>query len=125
MDLINKIPTKNGGGGHTPKHETLYRSRAPAGLGEERRKNAGRKAGRPKAVNQGSEISPKNPDHFTSPESRIAVVCKTTSVCTNSSQDNVCTNSSMTFAAEWTLSLETMAAATLDAASHRGVSSMM
>ncbi|GFX66210.1 hypothetical protein TNCV_341851 [Trichonephila clavipes] len=38
MDLIKKIPIKNGKGGRTPKHETLYRSRAPAGRGEERRK---------------------------------------------------------------------------------------
>ncbi|GFV12637.1 hypothetical protein TNCV_4425901 [Trichonephila clavipes] len=46
--------------------------------------------------------------HVTSPESRIGVVCKTT---------HVYTNSSTTFAAAWTLSSETMAAATLDAAS--------
>ncbi|GFS75946.1 transposable element Tc1 transposase [Trichonephila clavipes] len=50
--------------------------------------------------------------HVTSPESRIWVVCKTI---------NVCTNSSTTFAAAWTLSSETMAAATLDAASQTGV----
>ncbi|GFT41774.1 transposable element Tcb1 transposase [Trichonephila clavipes] len=40
--------------------------------------------------------------HFTSPESRIGIVCKITSVCTNSST---------TFSASWTLSLETKAAA--------------
>ncbi|GFV22839.1 hypothetical protein TNCV_4962541 [Trichonephila clavipes] len=34
-------PRKNGEGGRTPKHETLYRSRAPAGRGEERRKESG------------------------------------------------------------------------------------
>ncbi|GFS86453.1 hypothetical protein TNCV_513281 [Trichonephila clavipes] len=53
--------------------------------------------------------------HLTSPESRIGVVCKTTIVCINSS---------MTFAAAWTLKLETMAAATLDVASQTGASSM-
>ncbi|GFS96039.1 hypothetical protein TNCV_4278121 [Trichonephila clavipes] len=41
MDLIKKIPTKNGEGGRTPEHETLYRSSAPAGRGEERRKESG------------------------------------------------------------------------------------
>ncbi|GFX76386.1 general transcription factor II-I repeat domain-containing protein 2A [Trichonephila clavipes] len=41
LDLIKKTPTKNGEGGRTPKHETLYRSRAPAGRGEERRKESG------------------------------------------------------------------------------------
>ncbi|GFW71215.1 hypothetical protein TNCV_536331 [Trichonephila clavipes] len=41
LDLIKKIPIKNGEGGRTPKHETLYRSRAPAGRGEERRKESG------------------------------------------------------------------------------------
>ncbi|GFY10240.1 uncharacterized protein TNCV_2629191 [Trichonephila clavipes] len=43
------------------------------------------------------------------------VFCKITSVCTSSSTK---------FAAAWTLSLETMAAATLDAASPEGASSM-
>ncbi|GFW43554.1 hypothetical protein TNCV_4769061 [Trichonephila clavipes] len=46
--------------------------------------------------------------HVTSPESRIGVVCKTKSVRTNSWT---------TFAAAFTLSSQTMAAATLDAAS--------
>ncbi|GFW54654.1 hypothetical protein TNCV_787571 [Trichonephila clavipes] len=41
LDLIKKIPIKNGEGGRTPKNETLYRSRAPAGRGEERRKESG------------------------------------------------------------------------------------
>ncbi|GFW54700.1 hypothetical protein TNCV_788021 [Trichonephila clavipes] len=41
LDLIKKIPIKNGEGGRTPKHETLYRSRAPVGRGEERRKESG------------------------------------------------------------------------------------
>ncbi|GFT00623.1 hypothetical protein TNCV_141681 [Trichonephila clavipes] len=48
-------------------------------------------------------------------ESRIGVVCKPTSVCTNSSTP---------FAATWTLSSEIMAAATLDTASQTGASSM-
>ncbi|GFW04114.1 transposable element Tcb1 transposase [Trichonephila clavipes] len=51
----------------------------------------------------------------TSPESRIGVVCKTTSVYTNSST---------TFAVAWTLSSETMAAAFLDAASQAEASPM-
>ncbi|GFU02328.1 hypothetical protein TNCV_1238371 [Trichonephila clavipes] len=41
LDLIKKIPIKNGDGGRTPKYETLYRSRAPVGRGEERRKESG------------------------------------------------------------------------------------
>ncbi|GFV83496.1 hypothetical protein TNCV_982591 [Trichonephila clavipes] len=41
MDLIKKSPRQNGEGGSTPKLETLYRSRAPAGGGEERRKAVG------------------------------------------------------------------------------------
>ncbi|GFU68199.1 hypothetical protein TNCV_39091 [Trichonephila clavipes] len=40
MDLIKKIPIKIGEGGRTPKHETLYRTRAPAGRGEEHRKES-------------------------------------------------------------------------------------
>ncbi|GFV19506.1 hypothetical protein TNCV_3664381 [Trichonephila clavipes] len=40
-DLIKRSPRQNGEGGRTPKHETLYRSRAPAGRGEERRKERG------------------------------------------------------------------------------------
>ncbi|GFT40179.1 hypothetical protein TNCV_1526901 [Trichonephila clavipes] len=46
--------------------------------------------------------------HVTSPESRIKVVCKTTSICMNSSN---------MFAEAWTLSSETMAVATLHAES--------
>ncbi|GFT85830.1 hypothetical protein TNCV_4027601 [Trichonephila clavipes] len=49
----------------------------------------------------------------TSLESRIGVFCKTPSVYTNCS---------MTFAAAWTLSAETMDAVTLDAASQTGAS---
>ncbi|GFX64225.1 hypothetical protein TNCV_2688051 [Trichonephila clavipes] len=37
-DLIKRSPRQNGEGGRTPKLETLYRSRAPAGGGEEGRK---------------------------------------------------------------------------------------
>ncbi|GFT65807.1 hypothetical protein TNCV_729381 [Trichonephila clavipes] len=40
-DLIKRSPRQNGEGGRTPKLETLYRSRAPAGGGEERRKAVG------------------------------------------------------------------------------------
>ncbi|GFW30805.1 hypothetical protein TNCV_4089251 [Trichonephila clavipes] len=40
-DLIKRSPRQNGEGGRTPEHETLYRSRAPAGRGEERRKERG------------------------------------------------------------------------------------
>ncbi|GFT22567.1 hypothetical protein TNCV_1978131 [Trichonephila clavipes] len=40
-DLIKRSPRQNGKGGRTPKRETLYRSRAPAGRGEERRKERG------------------------------------------------------------------------------------
>ncbi|GFW50574.1 hypothetical protein TNCV_2888771 [Trichonephila clavipes] len=40
-DLIKKSPTTKRRGRSTPKHETLYRSRAPAGRGEERRKESG------------------------------------------------------------------------------------
>ncbi|GFU83019.1 hypothetical protein TNCV_64901 [Trichonephila clavipes] len=58
MDLLKKTPTTKRGGRTYPKARTLYRSRAPGAKG----KNAGRKAGRPKAVNQGGEISPKNPE---------------------------------------------------------------
>ncbi|GFW20105.1 hypothetical protein TNCV_2320461 [Trichonephila clavipes] len=47
-DLIKRSPRQNGEGGRTPKLETLYRSRAPAGGG----KKAGRNAGWPKAVTQ-------------------------------------------------------------------------
>ncbi|GFS61569.1 hypothetical protein TNCV_4312521 [Trichonephila clavipes] len=49
-------------------------------------------------------------------ESRIGVICKT---------KNVCTNSSMTFAVAWALSSETITAATLDAVSQIGESSMV
>ncbi|GFV84022.1 hypothetical protein TNCV_1480241 [Trichonephila clavipes] len=52
LDLIKKTPTTKRGGRTYPKARTLYRSRAPAGRGEER----------PKAVNQGGAISPKNPE---------------------------------------------------------------
>ncbi|GFX77080.1 hypothetical protein TNCV_1072801 [Trichonephila clavipes] len=54
--------------------------------------------------------------HITNPESGIGVICKTTSVCTNSST---------MFAAVWMLSSETMAVATLDAASQTGAPSMV
>ncbi|GFX13911.1 hypothetical protein TNCV_3422221 [Trichonephila clavipes] len=54
--------------------------------------------------------------HVTSQESRMGDVCKTTSVCTNRST---------MFAAAWTLSWETMASTTLDAASQTGASSMV
>ncbi|GFT41713.1 hypothetical protein TNCV_4707891 [Trichonephila clavipes] len=53
--------------------------------------------------------------HVTSPESRIEIIFKTT---------NICMNSLMTIAALWTLCLETMAAAILDAASQTEASSM-
>ncbi|GFV03462.1 hypothetical protein TNCV_5060031 [Trichonephila clavipes] len=53
--------------------------------------------------------------HGMSPESRISVVRKTTSACNNCST---------TFAAAWTLSSDTIAAATLDSASQTGASSM-
>ncbi|GFX74959.1 hypothetical protein TNCV_1845311 [Trichonephila clavipes] len=53
--------------------------------------------------------------HVTSPESRIGNVCKTKSDCTNNS---------MTCAAACILSLETMAAGILDAASQIGTSSL-
>ncbi|GFU54645.1 hypothetical protein TNCV_2161161 [Trichonephila clavipes] len=53
--------------------------------------------------------------HVTSPESRIGIDCKTTSVYTNNLTP---------FVVAWTLPLETMAAATLDAASQTGASSM-
>ncbi|GFX68831.1 hypothetical protein TNCV_3865301 [Trichonephila clavipes] len=55
---ITKTPTKNGEGGRTPKHERSNEAERRRGEG----KNAGRKAGWPKAVNQGGEISPKNPE---------------------------------------------------------------
>ncbi|GFV72666.1 hypothetical protein TNCV_411851 [Trichonephila clavipes] len=54
--------------------------------------------------------------HITSPESKISVVCKTTSICTNISE---------TIAAAWILSSETMAAATLDTASQTGAFSLV
>ncbi|GFT06379.1 hypothetical protein TNCV_1145641 [Trichonephila clavipes] len=54
--------------------------------------------------------------HATSTESRIGVICKTI---------NICTNSWTTFATLGTLSSEIKAAATLDAASQTGASSMM
>ncbi|GFV38104.1 hypothetical protein TNCV_3829511 [Trichonephila clavipes] len=53
-----KLPRQNGEGGRTPKHERSIEAERRRGEG----KNAGRKAGRPKAVNQGGEISPKNPE---------------------------------------------------------------
>ncbi|GFV06616.1 hypothetical protein TNCV_2949381 [Trichonephila clavipes] len=58
MDLIKKIPIKMG-------REDVPQSTTRSIEAERRRgegKNAGRKAGRPKAVNQGGEISPKNPE---------------------------------------------------------------
>ncbi|GFU65554.1 hypothetical protein TNCV_634771 [Trichonephila clavipes] len=55
-------------------------------------------------------------NHVTIPESRIRVVCKTTSVCPNNST---------TFAAAETLCSETKAAVTLDAASQTEASSMV
>ncbi|GFT33915.1 hypothetical protein TNCV_4383971 [Trichonephila clavipes] len=41
MDLIKKTPTTKRGGRTYPKARTLYRSRAPAGREEERRKESG------------------------------------------------------------------------------------
>ncbi|GFX75809.1 hypothetical protein TNCV_2237811 [Trichonephila clavipes] len=41
MDLIKKTPTTKRGGRTYPEVRTLYRSRAPAGRGEERRKESG------------------------------------------------------------------------------------
>ncbi|GFW86384.1 transposable element Tcb1 transposase [Trichonephila clavipes] len=41
LDLIKKTPTTKRGGRTYPKARTLYRSRAPAGRGEERRKESG------------------------------------------------------------------------------------
>ncbi|GFW43292.1 hypothetical protein TNCV_2923401 [Trichonephila clavipes] len=52
--------------------------------------------------------------YVTTPESRIGVVCKAT----------VCANCSTMFAEAWTLSSETIAADTLEAASQTGASSM-
>ncbi|GFV11787.1 hypothetical protein TNCV_977761 [Trichonephila clavipes] len=40
MDLIKKTPTTKRGGRTYPKARTLYRSRAPVGRGEERRKES-------------------------------------------------------------------------------------
>ncbi|GFU54387.1 hypothetical protein TNCV_3365801 [Trichonephila clavipes] len=54
MDLIKKTPTTKRGGRTYSKTRTLYRSRAPAGRGEERRKESG--------TAEGGEISPKNPE---------------------------------------------------------------
>ncbi|GFT40901.1 hypothetical protein TNCV_3924681 [Trichonephila clavipes] len=55
-------------------------------------------------------------DHTTTSQARrMGTVCNINSVCTNSS---------MTCAAAWTFNSETMAAATLDAASHTGASLM-
>ncbi|GFT46358.1 hypothetical protein TNCV_3127101 [Trichonephila clavipes] len=53
-----KLQRQNGEGGRTPKHERSIEAERRRGEG----KNAGRKAGRPKAMNQGGEISPKNPE---------------------------------------------------------------
>ncbi|GFU11377.1 hypothetical protein TNCV_4040931 [Trichonephila clavipes] len=53
-----KLPRQNGEGGRTPKHERFIEAERRRGEG----KYAGRKAGQPKAVNQGGEISPKNPE---------------------------------------------------------------
>ncbi|GFY09005.1 hypothetical protein TNCV_4661961 [Trichonephila clavipes] len=53
-----KLPRQNREGGRTPKHERSIEAERRRGEG----KNAGRKTGRPKAVNQGGEISPKNPE---------------------------------------------------------------
>ncbi|GFU52974.1 hypothetical protein TNCV_1142651 [Trichonephila clavipes] len=52
-DLIKRSPWQNGEGGRTPKLETLYRSRAPAGGGEKGRKERG--------TAEGCDLSPKNP----------------------------------------------------------------
>ncbi|GFT18439.1 hypothetical protein TNCV_4059401 [Trichonephila clavipes] len=41
MDLIKRSPTTKRGGRTYPKARALYRSRAPAGRGEERRKESG------------------------------------------------------------------------------------
>ncbi|GFV41820.1 hypothetical protein TNCV_3629711 [Trichonephila clavipes] len=41
VDQIKKTPTTERGGRTYPKARTLYRSRAPAGRGEERRKESG------------------------------------------------------------------------------------
>ncbi|GFV81259.1 hypothetical protein TNCV_4772861 [Trichonephila clavipes] len=41
VDQIKKTPTTKRGGRTNPKARTLYRSRAPAGRGEERRKESG------------------------------------------------------------------------------------
>ncbi|GFW01748.1 hypothetical protein TNCV_1232481 [Trichonephila clavipes] len=54
---IPKTPTKNGEGGRTPKHERSNEAERRRGG-----KNAGRKTGRPKAVNQDGERSPQNPE---------------------------------------------------------------
>ncbi|GFY33292.1 hypothetical protein TNCV_1241421 [Trichonephila clavipes] len=54
--------------------------------------------------------------HITSPESKIGVVFKTTSVFRNISR---------TFAAVWTLNSQTRIAATLEATSETGSSSMV
>ncbi|GFY20487.1 hypothetical protein TNCV_211191 [Trichonephila clavipes] len=55
---ITKTPTKNGEGGRTPKHERSNEAERRRGEG----KNAGRKTGRPKAVNQVGERSSQNPE---------------------------------------------------------------
>ncbi|GFU88012.1 hypothetical protein TNCV_1335811 [Trichonephila clavipes] len=57
-DLIKRSPRQNGEGGRTPKHEYSIEAECRRGEG----KNAGRIAGRPKAVNQGGDLSPKNPE---------------------------------------------------------------
>ncbi|GFX51279.1 hypothetical protein TNCV_2736301 [Trichonephila clavipes] len=54
--------------------------------------------------------------YFTSPESRIGVVCRIRSFCTNISTK---------FTKAWTLSSETMIVTTLDAASQTRASSMV
>ncbi|GFX60318.1 hypothetical protein TNCV_4740741 [Trichonephila clavipes] len=55
---MTKTPTKNGEGGRTSKHERSNEAERRGGEG----KNAGRKTGRPKAVNQVGESSPQNPE---------------------------------------------------------------
>ncbi|GFW16274.1 hypothetical protein TNCV_4264391 [Trichonephila clavipes] len=58
VEQIKKTPTKNGEGGRAPKHERSNEAERRRGKG----RNAGRKTGRPKAVNQDGERSPQNPE---------------------------------------------------------------
>ncbi|GFV20289.1 hypothetical protein TNCV_2737631 [Trichonephila clavipes] len=55
---ITKTPTKKEEGGRTPKQERSNEAERR----REEGKNAGRKTGRPKAVNQVRERSPQNPE---------------------------------------------------------------